>query len=66
MKSEISNKKERIAWISILQALSIAAIVVGHLDIDGDFNPEHPIANWIENLMRFSLGAFFLYPVFFT
>lgn len=59
MKSEISNKKERIAWISILQALSIAAIVVGHLDIDGDLNPEHPIANWIEDLMRFSLGAFF-------
>lgn len=59
MKLEISNKKERIAWISILQALAIAAIVIGHLDIDGDLNPAHPIANWIENLMQFSLGAFF-------
>ena len=59
MKLEILNKKERIAWISILQALAITAIVIGHLDIDGDLNPAHPIANWIENLMNFSLGAFF-------
>lgn len=59
MKSEISNKRERVAWISILQAIAIAAIVIGHLDIDGDLNPTHPIANWIEHLMQFSLAVFF-------
>ena len=59
MKSETSNRKERIAWISIMQALAITAIVIGHLDIAGDLNPAHPIATWIENLMHFSLGVFF-------
>lgn len=58
MKSEELNKN-RVAWVSILQALAIVAIVIGHLDIDGDLNPSHPIANWIENVMHFSLAVFF-------
>lgn len=59
MKSEISNSKQRITWISILQAIAIIAIVIGHLDIDGDLNPNHPIANWIEQFMQFGLATFF-------
>lgn len=58
MKLEKLNKN-RIAWVSILQALSIVAIVIGHIDIDGDQNPTHSIANWIESLMHFSLPVFF-------
>lgn len=60
MQLEISNSAtKRVAWISILQAIAISAIVIGHIDLAGDMNPEHPIANIIEKLMGFSLEVFF-------
>ena len=44
MKSEI-YKNKKIAWISILQAIAISAIVVGHIDLEGDMNPEFALAS---------------------
>lgn len=58
MNSETS-KTNKVAWISILQAIAIAAIVAGHVDLAGDMNPEYTAASWIDNFSQFSLPVFF-------
>lgn len=58
MKSETS-KISKVAWISILQAIAIASIVAGHIDLDGDMNPDHPIATWIDAFVQYHLPSFF-------
>lgn len=58
MKSETS-KTNRIAWITILQAIAIAAIVAGHVDLAGDMNTEYVTASWIDSFSQFSLPVFF-------
>lgn len=38
MQLEISNSAmKRVAWISILQAIAISAIVIGHIDLAGGY-----------------------------
>ena len=60
MKSEI-YKNKKIAWISILQAIAISAIVAGHIDLEGDMNPEFALASWCDTFSQFSLPVFSLF-----
>lgn len=55
-----SNKKtQRVAWISILQAITITAVLIGHVDLAGDMNPDYPTACWIDRLQVFQMPMFF-------
>ncbi|MGM9717075.1 MAG: acyltransferase family protein [Prevotella sp.] len=55
-----SNKKtQRVAWISILQAITITAVLIGHVDLAGDMNPDYPTACWIDRLQVFQMPVFF-------
>ena len=48
-----------MAWISILQAITMVAVVAGHIDLTGDHNPDYPIASWIDYLVHFQMPVFF-------
>ena len=55
-----SNKKtQRVAWISILQAITITAVLIGHVDLAGDMNPDYPTDCWIDRLQVFQMPVFF-------
>lgn len=54
-----SKNNNRVAWISILQAITMAAVLIGHVDLAGDMNPEYPIACWIDKLQAFQMPVFF-------
>ena len=53
------NTTNRVSWISILQAITIAAVVIGHIDLTGDHNPDYPIASWIDYIVQFQMPVFF-------
>jgi len=53
------TNQNKIAWISILQAITIAAVIIGHIDLAGDMNPKYPIACWIERFQAFQMPVFF-------
>lgn len=54
-----SKTTKRVAWISILQAITITAVLIGHVDLAGDMNPDYPIACWIDRLQVFQMPVFF-------
>lgn len=54
-----SSSTKRVAWVSILQAITMAAVLIGHLDLAGDMNPNYPIACWIDRLQAFQMPVFF-------
>ena len=51
--------KQRVAWISILQAIAIIAVMIGHVDVAGDMNPDYPVACWLDGLQAFQMPVFF-------
>ena len=51
--------KQRVAWISILQAITIIAVMIGHVDVAGDMNPDYPVACWLDKLQAFQMPVFF-------
>lgn len=57
MNNKSTTKK--VAWISILQAITITAVLIGHVDLAGDMNQEYPIACWIDRLQVFQMPVFF-------
>jgi len=54
-----TNSQNRVAWISILQAITMAAVLIGHIDLAGDLNPDYPIASWLDRLQAFQMPVFF-------
>ena len=54
-----SKTTKRVAWISILQAITITAVLIGHVDLAGDMNPDYPIACLIDRLQVFQMPVFF-------
>lgn len=54
-----SKNDNRVAWISILQAITMAAVLIGHVDLAGDMNLKYPIACWIDRLQAFQMPVFF-------
>lgn len=54
-----NQKTKRVAWISILQAITMAAVLAGHVDLAGNMNPNYPIACWIDRLQGFQMPVFF-------
>lgn len=54
-----TNSTDRVAWISILQAITMAAVLIGHIDLAGDMNPNYPVACWIDRLQAFQMPVFF-------
>lgn len=54
-----NNETKRIAWISILQAITMAAVIIGHIDLAGNQNPNYPIASWLDRLQAFQMPVFF-------
>jgi len=50
---------KKIEWISILQAITIASVVAGHLELTGASNPDYPIASWIDKLLSYQMPTFF-------
>lgn len=54
------QQTNRVAWISILQAITIMAVLIGHIDLAGDMNPNYPIACWIDRIQQgFQMPVFF-------
>ena len=53
------NTSKRVAWISILQAITMAAVLIGHVDLAGDMNPDYPVACWLDKLQAFQMPVFF-------
>ncbi|MCD8237560.1 MAG: acyltransferase [Prevotellaceae bacterium] len=53
------KSNNRVAWISILQAITMAAVLIGHIDLAGNMNPDYPIASWLDTLQAFQIPVFF-------
>lgn len=51
--------KQRIEYISIINAIAIIAVMIGHLDVTGvNQDPNTPIANVIEKFGSFQMPLF--------
>lgn len=51
--------KQKITYISIINAIAIIAVIIGHLDVTGINNdPNTPVANVIAKLGRFQMPLF--------
>ena len=51
--------KQRIEYISIINAIAIIAVMIGHLDVTGvNQDPNTPIANVIERFGSFQMPLF--------
>lgn len=50
--------KDKVIWISILQAITITAVMIGHVDIAGDMNSKYPIATFLDRFMGFQMPVF--------
>lgn len=50
--------KEKVAYISIINAIAIIAVIIGHLDIAGDKSVGTPVVNVIERFGAFQMPLF--------